>query len=279
MQKIYKNLEQALTGLTEDVFSMGLDVSSRGANQKELLFQNIQILDPTDLGISNPARKFNANYAFTEWLWYLSGDPSVKNIGKFAKIWLDIQDTNGNVESNYGTYLMGTQWLWVLKELKNDKDSRRCTIVVHQPSHKNKNKADLPCTQYIQFFIRNNKLHMGVSMRSNDIVYGFCNDVFTFALFQQLMLNDLKAIYPDLELGTYNHHAGSMHVYERHWEMSKNILDISKIGYAKSDNVYKLKSDITSHDISQQKLYLPSEDLSKDEITEIVTNTVKEIFE
>ena len=61
--------------------------------------------------------------------------------------------------------------------------------------------------------------------------------------------------------------------------MSKNILDISKIGYAKSDNVYKLKSDITSHDISQQKLYLPSEDLSKDEITEIVTNTVKEIFE
>ena len=223
MQKIYKNLEQSLIGTTEDLFSMGLDVSSRGTNQKELLFQNLTILDPTDVGISNPARKFNANYAFTEWLWYLSGDPSVKNIGKFAKIWLDIQDENGNVESNYGTYLMGTQWLWVLKELKKDKDSRRCTMVVHQPMHKHKNQADLPCTQYIQFFIRNNKLHMGVSMRSNDVIYGYCNDVFTFTLFQQLMLNDLRAIYPDLELGNYHHFAGSMHIYERHLKWLKTF--------------------------------------------------------
>ena len=211
-------------------------------------------------------------------MWYLSGDPSVKNIGKFAKIWLDIQDENGNVESNYGTYLMGTQWLWVLKELKKDKDSRRCTMVVHQPMHKHKNQADLPCTQYIQFFIRNNKLHMGVSMRSNDVIYGYCNDVFTFTLFQQLMLNDLRAIYPDLELGNYHHFAGSMHIYERHYEMAKNILDINKIGYKQDSKIYKLKNDVTSHDISQQKLYLPSEDLSKDEITELVTNTVKEIF-
>jgi len=120
---------------------------------------------------------------------------------------------------------------------------------------------------------------MGVSMRSNDVVFGYCNDVFTFALFQQLMLNDLRAIYPDLELGSYHHHAGSMHIYERHYEMAKNILDIDKIGYKKDNKVYKLKDDVTSHDISEKKLYLPSEDLDKDEISDIVSNIVQEIFE
>ena len=186
---------------------------------------------------------------------------------------------DGKVESNYGTYLMGTQWLWLLKELKKDKDSRRCTIVIHQPMHKYKNTSDMPCTQYIQFFIRNNKLHMGVSMRSNDIIFGFCNDVFTFTLFQQLLLNDLRAVYPDLELGNYYHHTGSMHLYERHYGMAQNILDTNTIGYRKSKKVYKLKDDITSIDIEQQKLYLPTEDLDKDEITNSVNKIVEEIFE
>lgn len=278
MMNTYKSLEEALIGMTQKLFDNGKDVSSRGSNQKELLFENMVILDPTAVGITNPARKFNANYAFTEWLWYLSGDPEVKNIGKFAKIWLDIQDQDGKVESNYGTYLMGTQWLWILKELKNDKDSRRCTMIVHQPMHKYKNKADLPCTQYIQFFIRDNKLHMGVSMRSNDLIYGFCNDVFTFTMFQQLMLNDLRAVYPDLELGHYYHHAGSIHMYERHYGMAENILAASKIGYALSKVNYTLKDDVTTEEINKKALYLPTNDMEKEEITDVVSKIVKEIF-
>ena len=107
------------------------------------------------------------------------------NIGKLAKIWLDIQDDNGMCESNYGCYLLGDQWHWVVSELLNDRDSRRATIVINQPYHKGKNKKDYPCTQYVHFFIRDNKLHLGVNMRSNDAVFGFCNDVFTFCMFQQ----------------------------------------------------------------------------------------------
>ena len=110
-------------------------------------------------------------------MWYLSGDPSVKNIGKFAKIWLDIQDENGNVESNYGTYLMGSQWMWVLKELQRDKDSRRCTMVVHQPMHKQKNQADLPCTQYIQFFIWISVYIVGFPQTRSPFDYIYANKI------------------------------------------------------------------------------------------------------
>ena len=67
-------------------------------------------------------------------------------------------------------------------------------------------------------------MHLGVNMRSNDIIFGLCNDVFTFSLFQQLMLNELNSRGAKVTLGTYNHHAGSLHLYERHYSMASKIL-------------------------------------------------------
>ena len=101
------------------------------------------------------------------------------------------------MESNYGLYILGNQWNYCLEELLKDPDTRRATIAINQPFHKAQNPNDYPCTQYIQFFIRENRLHLCVNMRSNDAVFGFCNDVFTFSLFQQLMLNDLNHSFID----------------------------------------------------------------------------------
>ena len=282
--EIYSNLEHALHHQIANLFDNGTRVSSRGSNQIENLFTSMCILDPTDIQISNVARAFNPHYAMTEWLWYLSGDPSVKNIGKFARIWMQIQNDEGEVESNYGSYILGDQWDFVVKELQNDPESRRCTLVVHQPYHKYKNMADMPCTQYLQFFIRENKLHLGVSMRSNDVVFGFCNDVFTFTLFQQLMYNELKAHakFSDLELGHYYHHAGSMHIYERHWDMGRKIQDLAKIkGYVdvEHDHKYKLKPGVTFEKIKNNEWYLPTADLDKETIDDTVIKIVNEIFE
>ncbi|MBN85960.1 MAG: hypothetical protein CL885_00390 [Dehalococcoidia bacterium] len=197
-------------------------INSRGFKAKESLFVSFEIRDPTQITIQVPGRKFNEDYAVLEWLWYLNADPSVFNIGKFASIWNDISDFHGEVESNYGVYLK-TQWHWVINELLNDPDSRRATLAINQPSHKNKNKKDYPCTQYIHFFIRENKLHLQVSMRSNDAVFGFCNDVFTFCLFQQLMKNELNSRGLNVELGNYYHSAGSFHIYERHYNMMEKV--------------------------------------------------------
>ena len=33
------------------------------------------------------------------------------------------------------------------------------------------------------------------------------------------MLNELKRSHPTLELGSYYHSAGSMHIYDRHYKM------------------------------------------------------------
>jgi hypothetical protein len=39
------------------------------------------------------------------------------------------------------------------------------------------------------------------------------------------MLNHLKPIYPDLELGTYTHVADSYHVYDHHYDTVNQMLE------------------------------------------------------
>ena len=254
----FKDLNSAFCESLAKLKRKGSNVSSRGSNQREMLFHNICITDPTALTIAPPIRKFKPTYAIAEWLWYLSRDRQVKNIGKFADVWNQIQDANGECESNYGEYMFNqqvgmkpntTQWEWVRNELLSDRDTRRATITINQPRHKHANPKDYTCTQYIHFFIRDNKLHLGVNMRSNDAVFGFCNDVWTFCLFQQLMLNDLNMLGANVELGHYYHHAGSYHVYERHWRMMDLIINNYRKNHRKNYpdlKTYELKSTITS---------------------------------
>ena len=284
--QLYYDLNTAFTEELVKLRSGGLIVRSRGSEQSELLFSNFALVDPTKLQILAPARRFNSEYATIEWLWYLSRNPKVNNIGKYAKIWRDIQDSFGEVESNYGTYIFDhslNQWSWVIEELTKDKDSRRATIAINNKDHKNRNPKDYPCTHYLHFFIRDDELHMGAYMRSNDAIFGFCNDVYNFCLFQQLMLNELRVYYPNLSLGSYYHSAGSFHVYERHYKMMDKICDnyhaecISD-GYPETQSTI-LKPNITWNSIVQQNLSLPFYDMSKNEIREFYMRVKEQLFD
>ena len=283
----FKDLNSAFCESLAKLKRKGSNVSSRGSNQREMLFHSICITDPTALSIAPPIRKFKPTYAIAEWLWYLSCDRQVKNIGKFADVWNQIQDAKGECESNYGEYMFTpqagmdpyvNQWHWVRSELLKDRDTRRATITINQPYHKFANAKDYTCTQYIHFFIRDNKLHLGVNMRSNDAVFGFCNDVWTFCMFQQLMLNDLNALGANVTLGHYYHHAGSYHVYERHWRMMDLIIDNYRKTHRKNYpdlKTYKLKDTITSEEIISHSL--THEDITLEQIKSH-TNEIMELI-
>ena len=112
-------------------------------------------------------------------------------------------------------------------------------------------------------------------MRSNDIVFGFCNDIFNFALFQQLMLNELRDVYPELKLGSYYHHAGSLHLYDTHYNMRDNIL----MDNCFSENTtYELWPYITRKYIQKMHISLPTEDLPKLELLSFTKNQMKKLF-
>ena len=225
----------------------GQVVDTRGSEVLELIDQKLRLTNPTKLGIYDRARKFKKEYAIAELLWYIGRDPKPGNIGELASIWKDIQDNEGRVESNYGLYIFGENWEWVVTELESDPESRRAVISIYSNNHKHSNDKDHPCTMSLQFLIRNEHLHLIWNMRSSDLVFGFCNDMFCAGMILQLMLNELDEM--DLRLGDITFNLGSLHIYERHFKMifkaSKFWNDPSKV----AGETFILDSNITQQSL------------------------------
>ena len=218
-----RSLGQLYYKAARKLLQQGQIVDTRGSDVLELIDQKLKLTNPRKLGIYDRARKFKKEYAIAELLWYIGRDPKPGNIGELASIWKDIQDDEGKVESNYGLYVFGENWEWIVTELESDPESRRAVISIYDNSHKHSNYRDHPCTMSLQFLIRNEHLNLIWNMRSSDLVFGFCNDMFCASMILQLMLNELDEM--DLRLGDITFNLGSLHVYERHFKM---IMKVSK---------------------------------------------------
>jgi len=171
------------------------------------------ITNPLDNVITNRERKWNLEYARAEWQWYLSGDRNITKLGKIygkiPPIWIKMADDEGNVNSNYGNQWQRKRQLdAVVRKLMIDKNTRQACISIYDGKEIYKYDNDTPCTYAVQFTIVRGNLDMCVTMRSNDLWYGFCNDQYQFSMLQQLVASRL-----DIPVGVYYHFAHNMHLY------------------------------------------------------------------
>ena len=207
--KVFRNANEAYEYLHDQIIQNGVSFG----DTKALFNVGFYITDPKDRKIINKEREWNENYADCEWLWYLSGDRSVDKLGEFygkiPPIWEKMANAEGNVNSNYGwQWDRNNQIDYVLDLLKNEPDTRQAVITILDMKEHDTFTYDTPCTYAIQFTIVNGRLDMCVTMRSNDLWYGFCNDQYQFSKLQELMAYRL-----DIETGTYYHFAHNMHLY------------------------------------------------------------------
>lgn len=202
----------------------GKQTNPRDLKVKEILLQILEI-HPHYPIIDYPSREFNWRYLAGEIGWYLRKDTKLTYIQPFSKFWNKITNTDNTVNSNYGQLLFGEQLRWVYDSLVKDKDSRQAIAFLNQPKFQYPGNKDFVCTMYLNFFIRDNKLNMKMTIRSNDMVYGFSYDAPFFSFVQQHMYLWLKETkYPELELGTYYHYADNIHYYEQHFSLMNKIL-------------------------------------------------------
>ena len=162
---------------------------------------------------NNVKRDFNLKYARAEWQWYLSGNRSVKKLGelygKVPAIWKRMADADGNVNSNYGWQWKRNQQIdYVIGLLSSNPNTRQAAISIYDAKEHYDYASDTPCTYAIQFTILNEHLNMCVTMRSNDLWYGFCNDQYCFSMLQQLVATEIGR-----PVGTYYHFAHNLHLY------------------------------------------------------------------
>jgi len=137
----------------------------------------------------------------------------------------------GQVNSNYGAqWERRGQLDKVIKMLRRNSDTRQAAISIYDGKEMVRYHSDTPCTYAIQFTVVNNRLNMCVTMRSNDLWYGFCNDQYCFARLQQIVSEET-----DYELGSYFHFAHNLHLYEK---------DLGKFISQKPDNLLQRKHDI-----------------------------------
>ena len=204
------------TSAFENLFHYIIDKGQDFANTKAIFNSSFTIEDPTQKVITTPKRKFNQDYAEYEWSWYIKGDRDAKEIGERAKIWnhMMVPGTT-EVNSNYGYFWnYNDQLNRVINDLKLHKETRRA-IVVHYILHElDRYQYDTPCNDVLNFFIKDDKLHLTVFARSIDLVFGFCNDQYTFAKLLELVA--LKTGYP---VGQMHWFITNLHVYPRHYDM------------------------------------------------------------
>ena len=177
----------------------------------------------------------NEEYIEREKAWYRSMSLNVNDIpGGPPQIWQQVADKDGFINSNYGWCIYseenGNQFTKVVDELLASPLSRRATMIYNRPSmHEDYNKngmSDFMCTYSTQYYIREGQLHASVFMRSNDAVYGYKNDYawqhYVHKEVLQAVNGRCGTVYG---LGDLHWNAGSLHVYERHFDLVQEWID------------------------------------------------------
>ena len=213
----FLNANKAFHHLHARILKFGVDFD----DTKALFNVGFEIENPMNNSIRNShylKRDWKQSYAEAEWQWYLSGDNNIKKLGelygKIPEIWRRMADKYGHVNSNYGYQWQRSDWNgisqfdYVVNLLKQNPKTRQAAISIYDGKEHNNYELDTPCTYAIQFTIVNNKLNMCVTMRSNDLWYGFCNDQYCFSRLQLLISKELN-----IEIGTYYHFAHNLHLY------------------------------------------------------------------
>ena len=205
----FRNANEAYEYLHNKIIQEGIDFG----DTKALFNVGFYMTDPKDRKIINKEREWKEDYAEAEWQWYLSGDPKVSTLGdiygKVPEIWKRMADADGKVNSNYGyQWERNAQMIRVLEMLKHNPDTRQACISIYDGKEIGDYTFDTPCTYAVQFTIVNGRLDMCVTMRSNDLWYGFCNDQYQFSKLQEMASKHLK-----IETGVYYHFAHNMHLY------------------------------------------------------------------
>ena len=209
----FKNADEAYKYFFREIMKNGVEFD----DTKALFNVGFTIQQPLNNHIYNKGsivpRNWNPEYAEAEWQWYLTGDPRISTLGeiygKIPPIWKRMADENGQVNSNYGyQWERARQLENVVEMLIENPSTRRACISIYDGKEISDYASDTPCTYAVQFTILDNRLNMCVTMRSNDLWFGFCNDQYCFSKLQQLVSERLK-----LKIGTYYHFVHNLHLY------------------------------------------------------------------
>lgn len=194
-------------------------VSPRGQITRELTDVTLRVTDPYEVHVLGTARKPSLTIAATEAMHLLGGLSSLAQLdlasgGRFSQF-----ANGGRLLGAYGPRAHH-QLLSVAELLQRDLASRQAVVSLWTGDELAGPSRDVPCTTTLQFLLRDHRLRLRVSMRSNDYWLGLPYDLMMFSCVHRAMADALN-----VEAGEYVHAVGSMHVYERDAPRSYDVVN------------------------------------------------------
>lgn len=220
--------ESTLDDLLHELLPKFLDIEESINNKKgenyEKLGVYIKLKNPR-ARVSSTQTKNIAISPIGELLWYLSGNNELDFIKYYLPVYPKFSDDGETIHGAYGPRLKAmhgkiNQIERIIDLLRKRPNSRRAVIQIFDAKDlMDFELKDIPCTISLQFLIRDNKLHLFASMRSNDVFIGLPHDVFCFTMLQEIIACALN-----VELGEYNHFVSSLHLYSKSKEFAKKYI-------------------------------------------------------
>jgi thymidylate synthase len=244
---VMDNMRDDYPKLVQWVWDHGQPVSPHNRLTHEIRALHVTLLDPTDALPLGTGRKLNLGIAAAEALQLIAG---VSDPGLMERVQPNFRNfkDGGILHGAYGPRLRW-QLQDVQQHLLQDPASRQVITLIWDPAYDRSLPVaprDLPCTIGFQFFFRNSALELHTHMRSNDVIWGVSYDFFQFTQLQLTMANLLG-----VEVGPYEHHVGSMHMYAEHLPILDRMHDTElrtrpqdrPLGFGRSKNTWEEVAD------------------------------------
>ena len=165
--------------------------------------------------------RHDIDYVAAQLAWYAKGKQELLGIDRYRpKMWERITSRppsfQVDLNSNYGEYVFREKQLeTVISRLSRDPSSRQAVIMFNRSEVNVSDTKDHICTTSLQFLVRQGKLHLITTMRSNELWNGFRFDVAFFTFLMDYVRAELRARgRAEIELGDYIHNAGSFHALD-----------------------------------------------------------------
>lgn len=240
MRDQYINPTSAFINVLGKLMNYGRVQEVRGSKTLEITSKTVKILNPEQRCIIIPGRNDNIFAKVAETLWMLAGRNDIDWLSYYLPRAKDFSDDGKTWRGAYGPRLRNwnganykaDQLANVIQLLNRDPQTRQAVISIWDPSEDLLPTKDVPCNNWIQFMIRTEPglasdgyssrrmLHMNVVQRSSDWMWGFSGiDLFAWSVLHQMM-----AYWTDTFVGNLTWFIGSLHIYERHWDRAKTLL-------------------------------------------------------
>lgn len=224
----YRNAARAFVAELAEIRSTGHAVRVRGMRTHELLARTVTLENPMERFITVPGRRNDVFATIAETMWVLAGRNDMEYLARYLGRALQFSDDQATWRGGYGPRLRNWDGVDQVDEIRkllhSDAESRRAVAVLFDPARDFAETLDVPCNNWLHFLLRDGRIDLNVTVRSNDILWGFSG----INTFEWSVLHEMMAFWLGVRVGHAAFFISSLHLYDERNEQADRAL----AGYA-----------------------------------------------